>query len=128
MTLDDLLRTPYRRDARGPDALDCWGMVRLARVHLFQREELPMFNSVASGDVRSMTRAAVQAARALPECEPHPGAIVTAWVGRTCPHVGILVMHDGLLQVLDTDINTGPKITRLRAFQSKFTRLSYHDN
>lgn len=52
MTLDELLRVPYERNARGPQALDCWGQVRLARLHLFGRPLLPAFCEVASEAAR----------------------------------------------------------------------------
>lgn len=130
MTIDDFLRIPYERNARGPNTLDCWGLVRLARVHIAGREDMPMFNSVVSGDVRAMTREVLRTARMqdYAECGPHHGAIATCWAGRTCPHVGIAVLVDGVLMVLDTDIATGPKLSTMRQFKNRFTKVVFYDN
>lgn len=128
MTLSDLLTLPYERNARGPRSADCWGMVRLAREHLFGREPLPVFNSVASGDVRAMTRETIRMARGFVECDPRPGAIATAWQGSTCPHVGIVIESSGRLMVLDTNLKTGACITRIPAFVNKFTKVVFYDN
>ena len=128
MTLDELLRVPYERNARGPDALDCWGMVRLARLHLFGRPLLPAFSGVASGDVRAMTREVLHSAAGFAPCDPRPGAIATAWQGRTCPHVGIVVDIDGRLRVLDTNVGAGPKLHTLSGFSAHFTKVVFYDD
>lgn len=128
MTIDDFLAIPYERNARGPDALDCWGLVRLAREHLFQREPLPMFNSVVSGDIRAMTREVLRTRHDFVQCAARPGAIATGWQGRTCPHVGVVVLADGALMVLDTDVSTGTKLSGIRQFQNRFTKVVFYDN
>ena len=130
MTLDELLRVPYERNARGPQALDCWGQVRLARLHLFGRPLLPAFCDVASGDVRAMTKEVVRAASAagFAPCDPRPGAIATAWQGRTCPHVGIVVDIDGRLRVLDTNVGAGPRLHTLAGFAASFTKVVFYDD
>lgn len=130
MTIDDFLCIPYERNARGPRSLDCWGLVRLAREHLAGKGPMPMFNSVASGDVRAMTREVLRTARmqGCVQCGPRHGAIATCWSGKTCPHVGIVLQVDGELRVLDTDIATGAKLSTLRQFANRFTKVIFYDN
>lgn len=130
MTLQDFLKTPYARNARGPEALDCWGQVRLARVHLFSKPDLPMFNAVASGDVRRMTRVVAAAVHSLgfQKVSLRPGAIATAWTDSLCWHVGIVVPVDGRLMVLDTNDKVGPRLSAPRAFENRFTRVEFYDH
>lgn len=130
MTLNELMLIPYERNARGPATLDCWGMVRLARKHLFGKELLPEFLGVSSGDVRSMTREVLRTAKksGFKPCPAKPGAIATAWQGSTCPHVGLVIEVDGRLKVLDTNIGVGPWIHTLAGFSSKFNRVIFYDN
>lgn len=130
MTLQDFLKTPYARNARGPEALDCWGQVRLARIHLFGKPALPMFSTVTSGDARRMTRAVGAAVHSLGfhEVAMRPGAIATAWTASLCWHVGIVVSVDGRLMVLDTNDKAGPRLSAPRAFESRFTRVAFYDN
>lgn len=130
MNLQDFLSTPYERNARGPEALDCWGQVRLARIHLFGKAELPMFSTVASGDARRMTRVVGEAANSMgfKESSPRPGAIATAWTASLCWHVGIVVQSDGRIMVLDTNDKSGPCLSPIRAFEKKFTRVIYYDD
>lgn len=128
MTLAELLQVPYQRNARGPEALDCWGQVRMARQSLFGKALLPPFSDVASGDVRAMTKEVLRAAAGFMPCEAKPGAIATAWQGRTCPHVGIVVEIDGRLRVLDTNVNAGPRLHTLSGFAASFTKVVFYDD
>ncbi len=130
MNLHDFLSTPYERNARGPESLDCWGQVRLARAHLFSRPELPMFSAVASGDARRMTRVIGASVQSLgfKEVAPRPGAIATAWTASLCWHVGIVVEVNDRMMVLDTNDKVGPRLSALRVFESRFTRVTYYDN
>lgn len=130
MTIDDFLATNYVKFGRSLPDLDCWGLVRLARVELFNRELLPSYVEIDPQDKRELTTATlnVQAVGEFKEVPLTVGAIATAWRGRLCVHVGIVVECDGRLWVLETDETTGPALTRPQLFESRYTKVIYYDN
>lgn len=130
MTIDDFLATNYVKFGRNLPDLDCWGLVRLARVELFGRDLLPSYVEIDPQDKRELTAATlnVQAVGEFKEVSTSAGAIATAWRGRLCVHVGIVVECDGRLWVLETDETTGPALTRPQLFESRYTQVIYYDN
>lgn len=120
---------PYVKGGRDMKGLDCWGLVRLARVELFEREELPIFSSVDPLDKRNLTRSQIECVkdRNLNICDFKVGAIATGWRGRLCCHVGIVVEADGRLFILETDENTGVCLTTLNNFKSKYSKVVFYD-
>ncbi len=123
------LNTRYVHGGRGPDEYDCWGLVRAVRSEIFGLPELPSHADVPPPDKRRMTElcADIQECAHLVECEPKEGAIATAWAGRLCVHVGILVVADSRPWILETDEPTGPTLTPIRTFESRFSRVVYYD-
>lgn len=130
MTLSDLLQTRYVRGGRGPVEMDCWGLVRIARVDLFGRPWLPSYADIAPADKRRLTVACLSVCdgAGLREVQARPGAIATAWAGRLCVHVGIVIDADGRAWVLETDEGTGPVLTRPATFEKRFARVIYYDD
>lgn len=130
MTIDDFLATKYVKHGRVPPELDCWGLVRLARVELFGREPLPYYSQIDPQDKRALTEKtlAVRDINLFKRTEAKAGAIATAWRGRLCVHVGIVVECDGRLWVLETDEDTGPALTRPQIFESRYLQVIYYDN
>lgn len=130
MTIDDFLATKYVKFGRVPPELDCWGLVRLARVELFGREPLPYYSRIDPQDKRSLTEKTLEVRdiNLFKRTEIKAGAIATAWRGRLCVHVGIVVECDGRLWVLETDEATGPALTRPQLFESRYTQVIYYDN
>lgn len=130
MTLNDFLQTRYVKYGRRGDELDCWGLVRLARVKLFDRGWLPSYVDIDPADKAGLTVAAgaVRDQRGFVEVGLQPGAIATAWRARMCVHVGIVVEADGRMWVLETDEGSGPKLTRQGAFENRYTKVIYYDN
>lgn len=130
MTIDDFLRTRYVPFGRVAPELDCWGLARLARASLFGRALLPSHADIDPQDKAGLT-AAAQAVReqgSFQEVSPRPGAIAAAWRARLCVHVGIVVEADGRLWVLETDAATGPTLTRINIFETRYTRVIFYDD
>jgi len=127
--IQQYLATTYRRYGRGPEAFDCWGMVRDARVRMFGKPELTSHGDVGGDDARGMT-AAVNATinSSLRPASKSPGVIAMGWRGRLCVHVGIIVDVDNRLWVLETNDKTGPVITRIPDFESRFLKVTYYDD
>lgn len=130
MTLDDLLKTRYRKYGRGPDEHDCWGLVRVARAEIFGRDWLPSYAEIDPQDKSGLTQAALTVRRRghFAEVGIQPGAIATAWRASLCVHVGIVVEADGRLWVLETDEGTGPMMIRPSVFEGRYTKVIYYDN
>lgn len=130
VTLDTLLKTNYVKFGRETPNLDCWGLARLARHHLFGRELLPAYDTIDPGDKASLTKAALleREVGGFLECEPRPGAIALAWRGGECVHIGVVVETDGRLWVLETEEGVGPTLTRVPVFERSFAQVVYYDN
>lgn len=130
MTIDDFLQTRYVKFGRGPIEMDCWGLVRIARVELFGKAWLPSYADVDPHDKRHLTKATHSALveNSLIEVDIRPGAIAAAWQARLCVHVGIVAECDGRLWILETDEDTGPVLTRPSTFESRYTKVVYYDN
>lgn len=130
MTIDDLLATRYVKFGRSIPDLDCYGLVRIARVELFGRGWMPGYDGVDPQDKRALTEAAVSVrdAGGFNDVGMIPGAIATAWRASICVHVGIVVEADGRLWILETDEGVGPTLTRPGKFESRYTKVIYYDN
>lgn len=130
MTIDDFLRTRYVPFGRTVPELDCWGLVRLARASLFGRPMLPSYSETEPDDKAGLTMAAseVQEQGGFREVPPSPGAIATGWRARLCVHVGLVVEADGRLWVLETDTGAGPTLTKINAFEARYTRVIFYDD
>jgi len=132
MTLNDLLKVPYVANGRLPTGADCYGLVRLARVHLFGKPWMPEHGAVEGGNKRAMTEAMLAESRNYRECQPVPGAWAAAFRGRLCTHIAIVVEVDGRRMILETDEpgkgKHGPRLVGVRQFESRFLRVVYYDD
>lgn len=127
--IDHYLTTRYEPFARGPDAYDCWGVVRDAWVRMFNREPLPAYDGIDPEDKAALTMETYKVMRmyGFSEVEIHEGAIATAWRANLCVHVGIVVEADGRPWILETDKGSGPCLTRPSRFEKRYTRVVYYD-
>lgn len=126
--LDDWLRIPYVAHGRDAAGCDCWGLARLAR-HALRGDWLPEYGAVDPADKAEMTRVAGQVVGGgFRECDPRPGALAAVWRGAMCLHVGIVIEADGRLAVLETNRSTGPRWLRIRDFEARYPRVTYHDS
>lgn len=93
---EELIGRPYRAGGQGPDAFDCWGVVRWVMAHRFGRE-LPAIPIDASD-----LRAILTAFRDHPErqrwslvASPAEGDCVLLRQSRHPIHVGVWLSVDG---------------------------------
>jgi cell wall-associated NlpC family hydrolase len=97
---------PYREGARGPDAWDCWGLVR----HVLAAEfhvELPAYDYGPTALERQQLIRSLRPQ--FREVEPVPGAIALCSVaGR--PHVGVCVDGEHILHARE---GTGSVLERI---------------
>lgn len=132
MTLDDLLSVPYVANGRLPEGADCYGLTRLARVHLFGKPWMPEHGAVEGSNKRALTSALMAEAANYQVTKPAPGVIATAWRGRLCTHIAIVVEIDGRLMILETKEpgqgNHRPRLVNLKHFERRFLKVVYYDD
>lgn len=115
----------YEDGARGPERIDCWGLVREVR-HDLGYEWLPSFAECRHTDLRGFTRAYEQQAAKMQPGEPGEGSIAAAFRGRICVHVGIVVGIEGRLQVLDINPGRGVGVEPLPDFEARYAEVIYY--
>lgn len=128
--INKFLSTKYKKGGRDGEYLDCYGLVRLARVELFGKQLMPILDDAQPANLRSITRAvnAEVDFSGFKESSAIPGSIATAWVGCLCAHVGIVVFVDGMNFILETDEPTGPCLTSIKSFKARYSKVIFYDN
>lgn len=127
-SLDRFLATRYVKYGRHGGDLDCYGLVRLARHELFGLPLLPLFGDIAPEDKQGLTAACKDVSKGFSPTMANPAAIATAWRGKLCMHVGLVVEADERLWVLETNEISGPCLTPIPRFESRYTKVIYYDD
>lgn len=120
------LAARYEFAGRGPDAYDCWGLVRAVRHEVFGLPLLPHWGAVGEDDKRSLTRACLDEARHFTPGPPVPTSIATVWRGQLCIHVAIVVEINGRLAVLETGKRIGTRWLYLDDFEAQYLKVVYY--
>lgn len=123
--IDKYLASSYRDGGCELPLVDCYGLVRLVRLEVFGRVDLPAFGHVRNTMPAEFTRCVKQAATELEECRAEPGAVATLWRGRICVHIAIVAEIEGRLAVLDTGSKTGPSWSSVPRFEARFAKVVY---
>lgn len=125
--LNRYLSARYVDGGRELPCLDCWGMTILARHELFGLPMLSSFGEVHRQHTLEFQRAyRGEVSRALEECAPFPGAIAAVLRGAVCTHVGLVVMKDGRLQVLEINPASGARVVRLQEFKDSYMKVVFY--
>lgn len=128
INMDRWLACEWVSDGMDYPRLNCWGLVRLARMELFGKPELPRFD-VHAEDKRRLTEECHNVVSDwLVECVPAPGAIAACWRGRLCVHVALLVQYHGRLSVLEIDKGYNARVTRHRDWIRNWIKVTYYDD
>lgn len=123
--IDKYLAATWKRDGMDWPYLNCWGLVRLASKELFGRK-LPT-TDCSPYDKRAMTIACDELVKTpMKVTDAEAGAVATAWRGRLCIHVGLVVTVDGKLAVLDIDEGIPPRVSWLADFERRYLRVEYY--
>jgi cell wall-associated NlpC family hydrolase len=95
--LDELIGVPFVRGARGPDAYDCWGLVR----ELYKREHgitPPDYNDPQSAPlIAAMLGGGIELWKAVPFGTPGSVGLFRVMTRVSCEsrlHVGYILRHD----------------------------------
>lgn len=125
MTFEKFMRAPYVEGARGPVAFDCWGLCIAVRNEVFGLPLLPSLGSVGKGRIRENTHAYHNLRRDMEPCPPEPAAIAAVFRGELCLHVGVVVVSEGRLKVIDT--NPGGACLRTTGeFEAQHPKVVYY--
>lgn len=126
--INEYMKTKYVPGGRGPLEFDCWGLVRQARKDLFDGATLPDCASTLPGDINGLTREVGSVTKDcnLTEVKMIAGAIATAWRGKLCVHVGLVVHADGRHWILETDVKSGPCLTRPEVFAARYSNVRFY--
>lgn len=122
----DLIGRPYQRGAHGPEAFDCWGLVR----HVFDRVHGIAMPAIAVGQLNDASLenvAAIKQAAAvsgwLPSSDTQPAehdiVLMSSLEGR---HVGVIVSVSGSLFLLHCIERVGVCVQSLLDLQ----RMGFH--
>lgn len=128
MTINDYTMIPYVSGGRDIESgLDCWGLVRHARVNLFGKPEMPRLDEMDVLSKSQTTRNYQSIISDYFECGFLESAIACAFVNNLMVHVGIVVQADGRMWVMETDTPHGFSLTERSKFEKKYTAVKYYD-
>lgn len=121
------LKARYVDGGRGPDAYDCWGLVREARhVHCGKRL-LPEHGALRNTNPRGFTKAYGSESVVMESCEPEHGAIAAVLHGKICVHVALVVADDiGNLWIVEINPVRGPRFMALNKWLRDHNTVTFH--
>lgn len=120
------LSCTYEDGARGPDKMDCWGLVRLVRHAELGKRLLAEYGSLRNTDPREFTRAYEEESSTMERCEPEPGAIAAVMVGRICVHVALVIDSSDGLRILEINPARGPRCLPLHKWLRDHSTVTFH--
>lgn len=122
------LETVYRDGGRGPEAFDCWGLVRHVRHVELGLKLLPEYGSLRNTSPRDFTRAYRDESSMLRECGPEHGAIAAVLVGTICTHVALVLLVDGQFKILEINPTRGARMLPLAKWLRDHNRVTFHND
>lgn len=124
--IEHYLRAPYADGGRGPEAYDCWGLVREVRHKHCGARLLPEWGGIPARDIRNLSKAYEAERAAMERCDPEPGAIAAVMRGPFCYHVAVVVELEGALWVLETGSRIKGRRLRLAQFLAVYNRVEFY--
>ncbi|MEN0582262.1 nitrite transporter [Phytobacter palmae] len=122
--IDKYLTVKWRMGGRVYPILDCYGIVHEVRKDL-GLPAWPVFEGVIKeGD--SMDATARGVIRDATRCGPEHGAVAACYKGGMISHVGIVVLLDGQLQVIESNPRNNVTILPLARFERRYVKVEYY--
>lgn len=126
--MNHYLQTSYKDGGRGPDAYDCWGLVRHVRHHELGLKLLPEYGSLRNTSPKDFTRAYRDESHLLRECGPEHGAIAAVLVGQICVHVALVLWDGERFKILEINPTRGPRMLPLEKWLRDHNRVTFHND
>jgi cell wall-associated NlpC family hydrolase len=116
MDTDDLIGTPFAIGGRGPDAFDCYGLVR----EIYRREKNSVIPEYVTYNSQGENQALIAtfAQNDWAKTERKPGVAVVFWIGRFASHIGY-VLADGQRFIHAWESSGGVTIERLSDWEHR---------
>ncbi len=109
---------------------NCWGFVRYARNKLLNLPILDSLPNVSAFDKKSATKACLaMLGNTLKEVKTaEVGAIVSLWKNKLLIHVGLIVLVDNKLSVLELKENAGVSCVSLKDWLKGKIKVIYYND
>jgi hypothetical protein len=124
--INNYLRCMYLDGGRGPNAYDCWGLVRHVRHFEMGFILLPSYGQLRNDNPKLFTRAYTEQSHLMVECEPEHGAIAAVLMGKICVHVAIVLEISGRLMILEINPERGARYLSLSDWRREHVNVTYH--
>lgn len=119
------LMTPYEDGARSGPSLDCWGLALAVRRDM-GLPELPEVGVFTRLTPIGMQVGHAEVTSIMEVGEPRPGALAAVFKGKAFAHVGVVILIDGRMAVLETNPGSGARWMRLERFKSAYYRVVFY--
>jgi len=116
----------YEDGGRGPNAFDCWGLVRDVLHKYFDVPELLSYGCVCPDDKRSMNAGYKVVKTGFKACCAVPGAVACGYRSGCLVHVGVVVETASGLRVLHASRASGVSLVSLREFERLFLKVGFY--
>ena len=120
------LQCRYEDGGRGPDSLDCWGLVRSVRHDELGLRLLPSYGDLRNDNPRDFTRAYREQSALMESCGPEQGAIASVMHGKVCVHVAVVLAYEGRLRILEINPVRGPRFILLADWLRDHLTVTFH--
>lgn len=121
--LNKYLSGEWLEGGRAWPQVDCYGLVLEVRRDL-GLEEWPEWGAARRGD--GMHEAGEEFTSGRGPCDPEQGAVALCYLGSLLSHVGVVVMVDGMLQVLECNSRRHVSLTPMSRFRRRFVRVEFY--
>lgn len=122
LDLERYMRSRYVNKGREWPDLDCWGLTRLA-FHERHGIDLPMLENLDAASLMGKSRNYARLSKILPQCDPQDGSIAAVVTGNVCEHVGLCIAIAGVLYVMETTLESGPRIIPMTEFKREYRNV-----
>lgn len=125
LNVEKYLNVPYVDGGRCMHGGDCWYFVCAVREDL-GLPSLPSLGGTTRHTPLAMAHEYERVSSGLEVCEPCEGAIAAVFRGKLMVHVGIVVMIDGRLAVLETNPASGPRWMWTHYFVQRYFKVIFY--
>lgn len=125
LDIEKYLTVPYVDGGRSMAGGDCWYVVCAVRDEM-GLPPLPSLGGTTRHTPLAMAHEYDRVSSGLRVCEAEPGAIAAVFRGKLMAHVGVVVLIDGRLAVLETNPSSGPRWMWVHDFLDRYYKVLFY--